>query len=294
MFCAKAGAKQVIAVDNSDIIDRARENIVRNGLDRTIVCIKGLVEEIAMPVDKVDIIVSEWMGYCLLYEAMLPSVLWARDKYLSPDGLLVPSHATMWIAPISDPEYISDNVTFWRDVYGFDMKAMQAGIYDDVRVEVFAEKSLCGQPYMFRYLDLHTVRLEDLVFTEKWLCPLTAEVDSLDGFIIWFDIFFGATRSAQIEPLASTARQWTGVDDTRVAFTTGPMGTPTHWKQGILLSKGSGSSGDSPQRINLKQGHELAGAVVFSVPGDNERALTIRVRWQDCEGKERDQAWALQ
>lgn len=32
MFCAKAGAKLVIAVDNSDIIDRARQNVFENGL----------------------------------------------------------------------------------------------------------------------------------------------------------------------------------------------------------------------------------------------------------------------
>lgn len=31
MFCAKAGAKQVIAVDNSNIIDRAKEIIWENG-----------------------------------------------------------------------------------------------------------------------------------------------------------------------------------------------------------------------------------------------------------------------
>lgn len=32
MFCAKAGAKMVIAVDNSDIINKARENVYDNGL----------------------------------------------------------------------------------------------------------------------------------------------------------------------------------------------------------------------------------------------------------------------
>lgn len=36
MFCAKAGARKVIAVDNSDIIDRARENVFENGLGDTI------------------------------------------------------------------------------------------------------------------------------------------------------------------------------------------------------------------------------------------------------------------
>ncbi|KAI9789640.1 MAG: hypothetical protein M1833_002280 [Piccolia ochrophora] len=32
MFCAKAGATKVIAVDNSDIIDKARQNVYENGL----------------------------------------------------------------------------------------------------------------------------------------------------------------------------------------------------------------------------------------------------------------------
>ena len=33
-------------------------------------------------VDKVDIIISEWMGYCLFYESMLQTVIFARDKWL--------------------------------------------------------------------------------------------------------------------------------------------------------------------------------------------------------------------
>ena len=47
-----------------------------------ITLIKGKIEEAELPVDKVDIIISEWMGYCLLYESMLDTVLFARDKWL--------------------------------------------------------------------------------------------------------------------------------------------------------------------------------------------------------------------
>ena len=36
MFCARAGASKVIAVDNSDIIDRAHESIIKNGLAQII------------------------------------------------------------------------------------------------------------------------------------------------------------------------------------------------------------------------------------------------------------------
>lgn len=44
--------------------------------------IKGKVEEVTLPVDHVDIIISEWMGYCLFYESMLNTVIYARDKWL--------------------------------------------------------------------------------------------------------------------------------------------------------------------------------------------------------------------
>ena len=46
------------------------------------IIIKGKVEEVELPVEKVDIIISEWMGYCLFYESMLNTVLHARDKWL--------------------------------------------------------------------------------------------------------------------------------------------------------------------------------------------------------------------
>ena len=49
-----------------------------------ITLIKGKVEEVSLPdgIDAVDIIISEWMGYCLFYESMLNTVLYARDKWL--------------------------------------------------------------------------------------------------------------------------------------------------------------------------------------------------------------------
>lgn len=47
-----------------------------------ITVLKGKIEEIELPVSQVDIIISEWMGYFLVYENMLNTVLYARDKWL--------------------------------------------------------------------------------------------------------------------------------------------------------------------------------------------------------------------
>jgi len=75
-----------------------------------ITLIKGKMEEVVLPVDKVDIIISEWMGYFLLYESMLDSVLYARDKYLVPGGLMFPDEATMYMAAIEDQEYKEEKI----------------------------------------------------------------------------------------------------------------------------------------------------------------------------------------
>ena len=48
-------------------------------MDEKIIFIKDKIENIELE-EEVDIIVSEWMGYCLLYEGMLDSVIFARNK----------------------------------------------------------------------------------------------------------------------------------------------------------------------------------------------------------------------
>lgn len=52
-----------------------------------------------------DIIISEWMGYFLLYESMFDSVMFARDKWLADDGIMMPDTAKMFIAALDDEQY---------------------------------------------------------------------------------------------------------------------------------------------------------------------------------------------
>ena len=114
MFAAKAGAKKVIGVDMSGIIDHAKIIVKDNGFDEDkITLIKGKMEEVVLPVDKVDIIISEWMGYCLLYESMLNTVLVARDKYLAPGGLIFPDKASMHLCAIEDGQYKEEKIGYW-------------------------------------------------------------------------------------------------------------------------------------------------------------------------------------
>ena len=268
MFCAKAGAKKVIAVDNSGVIDKARANIFENGLQDKITCLHGKIEEVTMPVKQVDIIISEWMGYCLLYEAMLDSVLWARDHYLAPDGLMVPSQCKLMIAAMHDSDYINDNVLFWSNVYGFRMSAMQERIREDAMISHLPVSAMASDAVPFLDLPLSKIKTEELVFTAPFELEIKENIESLDAFIIYFDTYFARGREG-------------GRD---VFFTTGPQGKETHWRQGVLLVENKSGL--------INQGQKITGNITYRKRKDNSRELDIDIEWQVGDKKEK-QSWVM-
>jgi type I protein arginine methyltransferase len=70
MFCARAGAACVIGIECSAIAVQAKQIVAANGLSDVVHIVQAKCEDVvALPegIEKVDIIVSEWMGYFLLY-----------------------------------------------------------------------------------------------------------------------------------------------------------------------------------------------------------------------------------
>lgn len=61
-----------------------------------------------LPADK------QTQGYFLIYEAMYTSVLLARDRWLAPNGVVLPDQATMFVAALEGVP----GLDFWDDVYG--------------------------------------------------------------------------------------------------------------------------------------------------------------------------------
>lgn len=277
LFCAKAGARLVIAVDASDIIDKARAIVYANGLQDKIRCLRGKIEEVPLPpeVTQVDVIVSEWMGYALLYESMLDSVLWARDRYLDPvNGLMVPSHARIRMAPLIDSQVRDDQVGFWNDVYGFDMRSMvDPEFYSEAVVAPIAaadvpESTKAAEGAMnILELDLHTAKAADLSFHHQfeWSWP-SSEDQTLDGWAIWFDIYFTRARSNAIT-LAGDRRTY--------SFSTSPHTPQTHWQQVALLAKKQESG---------RTAANIVGTIEYRKVQVRERSLELEVSWKIDRG----------
>ena len=107
------------AVEASNLAELISKVAEENNLKEKIKVIQKKVEDVnSDDLEKVDIIVSEWMGFYLVHEGMLDSVIVARDRFLKDNGLMFPSIAKIYTAPCQLPNYFES----WDDIYGVSMK----------------------------------------------------------------------------------------------------------------------------------------------------------------------------
>ncbi|KAF4567368.1 type I protein arginine N-methyltransferase Rmt1 [Pleurotus pulmonarius] len=250
MFAAKAGAKHVVGVDMSNIIDQAQNIIAANGFASTITLVKGKLEDIELPIQEFDIIISEWMGYFLLYESMLDTVLLARDKYLKKDGLIFPDNASLYIAAIEDQDYKEEKINFWDNVYGFDYSCIKDIALREPLVDTVELKAVVTNPCMVKHIDLRTAKKEDLTFDVPFTLTATRN-DYAHAFLAWFDILFDCTHK-------------------KVSFSTGPHAQYTHWKQTVFYT---------PTTLTLNEGDTIKGTLTCAPNARNNRDLDISISY---------------
>jgi len=251
LFAAKAGAAHVVGIDMSNIIDQAIKIVEINGFKDKITLVKGKLEEAELPIQQFDIIISEWMGYFLLYESMLNTVLLARDKYLKPDGIMLPDSATLYIAAIEDQEYKEEKINFWDDVYGFDYSCIKDIALREPLVDTVELKAVVTNPYAIKHIDLKTARIEDLTFSAPFSITATRN-DYVHAFLAWFDISFGSIHKP-------------------VKFSTGPHAKYTHWKQTVFYTR---------ETVTISEGEIITGRLTCAPNARNNRDLDIVIEYE--------------
>ncbi|MEM9157775.1 MAG: 50S ribosomal protein L11 methyltransferase [Verrucomicrobiota bacterium] len=211
LLSAKAGAKEVYAIDQATIAEVAKELIRQNGYDKTIDVINANATDFQLA-EPVDILISEWLGHLAFVECMLDDVIDARDNNLKPGGLMMPSHVEVMLAP-TDSRYLYDEQGpgFWqKKIHGIDYSCLEKLELNQalgVKTEIQSEDLLAPAQALVS-LDLSTASKEDP--WQSGNLQFTAPNDGrLDGFAAWFD--------AQLSP--------------SVKLQTGPEHQPTHWSQ---------------------------------------------------------------
>uniref|UniRef100_A0A1J3CXD8 type I protein arginine methyltransferase n=1 Tax=Noccaea caerulescens TaxID=107243 RepID=A0A1J3CXD8_NOCCA len=236
LFAAQAGASRVIAVEASEKMAKVATKIAKdnrvfhdNDHNGVLEVAHSMVEELEKSIKiqphSVDVLVSEWMGYCLLYESMLSSVLYARDRWLKPGGAILPDTATMFVAGFGKG---ATSLPFWEDVYGFDMSSIGKEILEDTAripvVDVVEERDLVTQPALLQTFDLATMKPDEVDFTATaTLEPNESEakLSLCHGVVLWFDTGFTSRFCKENPTILSTS----------------PYTPPTHWSQTVLTFK---------------------------------------------------------
>lgn len=254
-WAAQAGAKRVYAVEYTNMAHHAQSIVEANGVNHIVKVIQSAVEDVQLPLPDddlslfcgeldddddnadakeckeneqvVDIIVSEWMGYFLLRESMLDSVIYARDRFLKPKtGLLFPSHATMLMAPVATEKTrkeavksYSDAMISWEEYlahaqkeYGVDMTILNDK-FEKEQNDYYLRSghwlqlgpdSVLDAPTVVKELDMATCTLEDAKGVDSVQFQFNAtkstdldEDQFISGLAGWFTVDF-QSRSDKI------------------------------------------------------------------------------------------------
>jgi protein arginine N-methyltransferase 1 len=250
IFAARAGAKHVYGVEFASIAAHAQEIAKENGYGDKITIIRGKVEDITLPVEKVDIIISEWMGYFLLYESMFDTVINARDRWLADDGMLFPNRAVLYVAAIEDEEYKSQKIGFWDDVYGVDMGSIKKWALFEPLVDVVDKELINTDACAVLDIDLKTVKVEELNFAAEYRLNVKRD-DKIHAFVAWFDTFFSYSKVP-------------------VTLSTSPYRKETHWKQTVFYLN---------DVLTVKRGEFITGSIAVKKCVKNPRELDIKLSY---------------
>ncbi|XP_007528349.1 protein arginine N-methyltransferase 6 isoform X2 [Erinaceus europaeus] len=277
IFCAQAGARRVYAVEASAIWQQAREVVRLNGLEDRVQVLHGPVETVELP-EQVDVIVSEWMGYGLLHESMLSSVLQARTKWLKEGGLLLPASADLFVAPISD-QMLELRLGFWSQVkqnYGVDMSCLEGFATrclmgrSEIVVESLSGEDILARPQRFAQLDLARAGLEQELEAGvggrfRFSCYGSAP---MHGFAIWFQVTFPG-----------------GDSEKPLVLSTSPFHPVTHWKQALLYLN---------EPVHVEQDTDISGEITLLPSQVDHRHLRIQLRYKVGDQEEKTKDFAME
>ncbi|KAM8780741.1 protein arginine N-methyltransferase 6 [Rhynchonycteris naso] len=276
IFCVQAGARRVYAVEASAIWQQARDVVRLNGLEDRVHVLPGPVETVELP-EQVDVIVSEWMGYGLLHESMLSSVLHARAKWLKEGGLLLPASAELFVAPISD-QMLELRLGFWSQVkqlYGVDMSCLESFAtrcimgHSEIVVQDLSGEDVLARPQCFARLELARAGLEELEAGVggrfRFSCYGSAP---MHGFAVWFQVTFPG-----------------GDSEKPLVLSTSPFHPVTHWKQALLYLN---------EPVQVEQDTDIAGEITLLPSRDNHRLLRVQLRYKVGDQEEKTKDFAME
>lgn len=204
IFAARYGALQVDAVERSSFVHHARRIAQDSGFEQIRF---HHTDHAGLQLDhRVNVLVSEWMGHFLFYEAMLEPLIAVRNRFLEQGGIMIPSHVRLHAALLHDDAFFEEHSFFRGNPYGIDFSSIADQPLRQSRCVRVEPRQVAQVEFDLGTLDMKTV--ESMPATLQGSCRVDRAAMAY-GVVAWF--------SCELSP--------------GVGFGTGPHDPPTHWDQ---------------------------------------------------------------
>ena len=249
LLCARVGAKKVYSLEPDKTNYKFQKKIVELNRYQKIIEVYNCDVEDIYNIEKVDIIVCEWMGNFLLSNSFLKKVIYARNKFLARDGIIFPDKATLYLCGIQDEEFKKSKFQMWDNVYNVNMSFVKNVSFKEPLIDSFNKNNIISNIYPIFEINMYKIKENDLNFMTKFELTFN-QSDSLSALAGWFDV------------------QFLKVPNT-IKFTTSPFNQYTKWKQTIFYLEND---------IKVMKGDIMEGDISLKVESESTNIGDIEIK----------------
>lgn len=199
LHAARAGAKRVVCLEAAKRVAKACKAIVeKNGLSGVVTVINSAVANAHLPPDinQIDVIICS--SACILGSSnsttMIPALILARDKWLAPEGMLLPDTVRGYSVAIAD-DSLWDRYNYWNDVYGFDMSCMQEAVLREGICANVATSQCLTDAVEWCCLNLYATTVNTVTECDSTCCFTATETGTVDAMCYYSSFSFSPSRT---------------------------------------------------------------------------------------------------
>lgn len=256
LLAARAGAGRVFAVEKTSIARVARRLVAHNGVADRVEVVEGDILTVSLPA-KVDVLVSEWLGTIGVDENLLHPVLVARDRWLKPQGRMLPCRVAAWMAPIAHRPLDADTTYLRAQPLDVDLGPIADAASHEMMWphDPIASADLLAAPQPMWTTDLEHCSAESATLPFRAALRFRVRAaGKLNALAAWFHAEFG----------------------NGVVLTNAPDAPATHWRQYVLPLQ-------HPRPVEAGTPVDVEFTCIPDAPGFCQHAWSVRVadaRWE--------------
>ena len=206
-WAAKAGAKHVYAIEESDSWHAAQAVITANGLADRVTVLQSNSSDVQLD-EHADVLISELVGHFLFEEGAVEYIADVRTKLLKPEARIIPAGAKVFIAPAHLGDSFEE-VRFWQEWRDPDLSSIAKLAADTAYVETVTPSQLLSASKQIFTVDFTSEIPRRRVAVAEFISERTGAIDAIVG---WFDLALSPAHR----------------------ISTAPHEPATHWKQCVF------------------------------------------------------------